>query len=268
VATCHARSTETPAGPRPGSPAQRGNRSARPAAARAGTVTARGTVRWRARRWLDGVSTAARCCRRSRGGHGEGAEQGGEDRGAPERRVNGETVPTTSGGGVHRRGGGSGGHRRVEEVLQLGRGEGVRKLQEIPGIGSSGKSSTRRGGRRRRSAEIREGEAGSGGRRRWSGCGEAQALERVVGEELKIGFPMEQRAAECARRQRDREGKKGEGRGGPGREGGVPRRVRTFGQRESGRETSDMGAGTVTGGGVPDRRGRPVSGTGRARVWA
>jgi hypothetical protein len=29
----------------------------------------------------------------------------------------------------------------VEEVLQLGRGEGVRKLQEIPGIGSSGKSS-------------------------------------------------------------------------------------------------------------------------------
>jgi hypothetical protein len=29
----------------------------------------------------------------------------------------------------------------VEEVLQLGRGEGVRKLQEIPGIESSGKSS-------------------------------------------------------------------------------------------------------------------------------
>jgi hypothetical protein len=66
----------------------------------------------------------------------------------------------------------------VEEVLQLGRGEGVRKLQEIPGIGSSGKSSPGRGGRRRRSAEIHEGEAGSG-------CGEwreARALERVVGE--------------------------------------------------------------------------------------
>jgi hypothetical protein len=60
----------------------------------------------------------------------------------------------------------------VEEVLQLGRGEGVRKLQEIPGIGSSGKSLPGRGGRRQRSAEIREGESGSGGRRRWSGCGE------------------------------------------------------------------------------------------------
>jgi hypothetical protein len=60
----------------------------------------------------------------------------------------------------------------VEEVLQLGRGEGVRKLQEIPGIGSSGKSLPGRGGRRRRPAEIHEGEAGSGGRRRRSGCGE------------------------------------------------------------------------------------------------
>jgi hypothetical protein len=60
----------------------------------------------------------------------------------------------------------------VEEVLQLGRGEGVRKLQEILGIGSSGKGSPGRGGWRRRSTEIREGEAGSGGRRRWSGCGE------------------------------------------------------------------------------------------------
>ncbi len=72
--------------------------------------------------------------------------------------VGGEGAPVVAGGG--------------EEVLQLGRGEGVRKLQEIPGIGSSGKSSPGRGGRRRRSAEIREGEAGSGGRRRRSGCGE------------------------------------------------------------------------------------------------
>jgi hypothetical protein len=65
--------------------------------------------------------------------------------------VGGEGSPVVTGG--------------AEEVLQLGRGEGVRKLQEILGIGSSGKSSPGRGGRRRRSAEIREGEAGSGGRR-------------------------------------------------------------------------------------------------------
>jgi hypothetical protein len=45
-------------------------------------------------------------------GHGEGAGQGGEDTGAPERRVDGEAVPTASGGGVRRRGGGSGGRRR------------------------------------------------------------------------------------------------------------------------------------------------------------
>jgi hypothetical protein len=51
----------------------------------------------------------------------------------------------------------------VEEVLPLERGEGVRKFQEILGIGSSGKGSPGRGGRRRRSAEIHEGEAGSGG---------------------------------------------------------------------------------------------------------
>jgi hypothetical protein len=38
-------------------------------------------------------------------GHGEGAGQGGEDRGAPKRRVDGEAVPTASGGGVRRRGG-------------------------------------------------------------------------------------------------------------------------------------------------------------------
>jgi hypothetical protein len=42
-------------------------------------------------------------------GHREGAEQGGEGRGAPERRVDGETAQTASGGGVHRWGGGSSG---------------------------------------------------------------------------------------------------------------------------------------------------------------
>jgi hypothetical protein len=61
---------------------------------------------------LAGGMMAVRCCRRSRGGHGEGVGQGGEDRGAPERRVDGEAGQTTSGGGVRRRGGGSGGRRR------------------------------------------------------------------------------------------------------------------------------------------------------------
>jgi hypothetical protein len=47
----------------------------------------------------------------SRGSRGR-CRQGGEDRGAPERLVDGEAVLTASGGGVRRQGGGSGGHRR------------------------------------------------------------------------------------------------------------------------------------------------------------
>jgi hypothetical protein len=41
-----------------------------------------------------------------------------------------------------------------DEDLQLGRGKGVRKLQEIVRIGGSGRSSSGNGGRWRRSAEI------------------------------------------------------------------------------------------------------------------
>jgi hypothetical protein len=51
-----------------------------------------------------------------------------------------------------------------DELMQLRRGEGVRGLQEIAGIGSSGRSSP-----------------GSGGRRRWSivgSSGESWVLER------------------------------------------------------------------------------------------
>jgi hypothetical protein len=59
-----------------------------------------------------------------------------------------------------------------DEVLQLGRGEGVRDLQELSGIGSSGRSSPGSGGRRRCSAGIREGEGAAGGRRRRSRCRE------------------------------------------------------------------------------------------------
>jgi hypothetical protein len=59
-----------------------------------------------------------------------------------------------------------------DEVLQLGRGEGVRKLQEIAGIGSTGRSSLGSGGQRRCPAEIHEGEGAANGRRWRSGCGE------------------------------------------------------------------------------------------------
>jgi hypothetical protein len=72
--------------------------------------------------------------------------------------VGGEGAPVVAGGG--------------DEVLQLGRGEGVRDLPEISGIGSSGRSSPGSGGRRWCSAGIREGEGVADGRRRRSGCGE------------------------------------------------------------------------------------------------
>jgi hypothetical protein len=80
--------------------------------ARAGAVTTRRPRVGRRGGMLVGGSIAARCCRRSQGGHGEGAGQGGEGRGAPERRIDGEAVQTASGGGVRRWGGGSGGRRR------------------------------------------------------------------------------------------------------------------------------------------------------------
>jgi hypothetical protein len=57
--------------------------------------------------------------------------------------IGGEGAPVVAGGG--------------DEVLQLGRGEGVRDLKEILGIRSSGRSSPGSGGRLRCSAGIREG---------------------------------------------------------------------------------------------------------------
>jgi hypothetical protein len=62
--------------------------------------------------------------------------------------IGGEGAPVVAGGG--------------DEVLQLRRGEGVRDLQEISRIGSSGRSSPGSGGRRRCSAGIREGEGADG----------------------------------------------------------------------------------------------------------
>jgi hypothetical protein len=77
------------------------------------TQTARGTARWCARRRLSGGSTVARCCWRSCGGHREGVGQGGEGRGTPERRVDGEAGGEFRDDGVRRRGGSSGGRGRV-----------------------------------------------------------------------------------------------------------------------------------------------------------
>jgi hypothetical protein len=62
----------------------------------------------------------------------------------PEWRDDGEAeegAPVVAGGG--------------DDILQIGRGEGVRGLQEIAGIGSSGRSSPGSGGQRRCSARIR-----------------------------------------------------------------------------------------------------------------
>jgi hypothetical protein len=72
--------------------------------------------------------------------------------------ISGEGAPVVAGGG--------------DEVLQLGRGKGVRDLQEISGIGSSGRSSPGSGRQWWCSAGIHEGVGAADGRRRWSGCGE------------------------------------------------------------------------------------------------
>jgi hypothetical protein len=76
-----------------------------------------------------------------------------------------------------------------DEVLQLERSKGVRKLQEITRIGGSGRSSPGNGGRWRRSAGIRAREgfrwpeaggpgAGSGGEK----CGAREGDWRGVGD--------------------------------------------------------------------------------------
>jgi hypothetical protein len=163
------RSAEMPAGPWPGSPAQRGNRPARPAAARAprtgrrGGVLAGGLVVAQRQQGvagdLEGVTGKVPGKEERAGAHRNG---GPMVRRCKRRRaaafVGGEGAPMVAGGG--------------DEALQLGRGEGVRDLQEISGIGSSGRSSLGSGGRRRCSAGIREGEGAAGGQRRRSGCGE------------------------------------------------------------------------------------------------
>jgi hypothetical protein len=183
----------------------------------------------------------------------------------------------------------------VEEVLQLGRGEGVRKLQEIPGIGSSGKGSPGRGGWRRRSAEIREGEAGSSGQSWWSGCrewrGGSSARESGRrGVKNRVSDGVARGGKKNARRQRGREGKRGgeresrvwgchAARGsswGPLPTGGrlrqQPARARSIGDRAgerglTGGPAQERAAVSLTGGvGLLAARGE--RGRGRERVWA
>jgi hypothetical protein len=154
-----------PAGPRPGSPAQRGSRPARPEARarpRSGVLTG-GLAVARRRQGvvgdLEGVTGKVSGKEERSGAHRNG---GSTVRRCQRRRaaafVGGEGAPVVAGGG--------------DEVLQLGRGEGVRDLQEILGIGSSGRSSPGSGGRRRCSAGIHEGEGAASGRRQRSRCGE------------------------------------------------------------------------------------------------
>jgi hypothetical protein len=166
---------KTPAGPWPRSPAQQGNRPARPAAARVGAVTTRRPRVGRRGGVLTGGSALAQ---RRQGDAGDlegnsGKVPGKEERAGAHRNggstvrrckwrwatafVDGEGAPVVAGGG--------------DEALQLGRGEGVSDLQEILGIGSSGRSSPGSGGRRRCSAGIRKGEGAVDGWRRRSGHG-------------------------------------------------------------------------------------------------
>jgi hypothetical protein len=114
-----------------------------------------GMARWRARRRLGGGSMAARRCRRSRGGHWEGAGQGGEGRGAPKRRVDGEAAQTASGGGVQRRRGCSGGHRRAWRGPAAPVWKGKERFSSNSGNGEARRALTGEGGRRRRLNGVR-----------------------------------------------------------------------------------------------------------------
>jgi hypothetical protein len=172
VAACHARSAERRLGH--GQAAQ--PRGARACCARAACASARSPHAGRRGGALAGGSAVARGRQGAAGGlEGVMGKAPGMEEGTGAHRNSGSTVRRCQRRQAAAFVGGEGSPvvaGVAEEVLQLERGEGVRKLQEIPGVGSSGRSSPGRGGRRRRSAEIREGEAGSGGQRLRSGCGE------------------------------------------------------------------------------------------------
>jgi hypothetical protein len=114
-----------------------------------------------------------------------------------------------------------------DEVLQLGRGKEVRKLQEIARIGGSGRSSPGNGGRWRRSVGIRAREglplAGGGGPGAGSGserCGAREGDRRGVGDGGADGVSgaVRKRPADDAV-EREKEKERGSGRGSATRAG-------------------------------------------------
>jgi hypothetical protein len=142
----------------------------------------RGTARWRARRRLGGGSTVARCCRRSRGRHGEGAGQGEGGRGAPERRVDGESVQTASGGGVRRWRGCSGGHRHARRGPAAPVREGEAEVSPNSGNGEAWRALTGEG---RTAATLGRSPAW----RRGSGCGKPARRMPRLWERRRGGGP-------------------------------------------------------------------------------
>jgi hypothetical protein len=166
--------------------------------------------------------------------------------------IGGEGAPVVTGGG--------------DEVLQLGRSEGVRNLQEILGIGSSGRSSPGSGERRRCSPGIREGEGGAGGRRWRSGCGERWGSSGAREKESERSGDGGTSGAARARSERldgsAVEGKEEGKGGGPGR-GGATRRGGAVGHGPDRRASLGSGPSAALAGDVhraltcrPDRAGR------------
>jgi hypothetical protein len=153
-----------------------------------------------------------------------------------------------------------------DEVLQLGRGEGVRDLQEILGIGSSGRSSPGSGGQWWCSTGIHEGDGATGGQKRRSGCGEwwGSSGAREEGSE-RSGDGGTSRAARAGSERLGgsaTEGKEEGKRWGPGR-GGATWRRGAVGPGPDRRALPDSGPSTALAGDVrraracrPDRAGR------------
>jgi hypothetical protein len=131
-----------------------------------------------------------RCCRRSRGGHREGAGQGGEGRGAPEQRVDGKAVGEFWDGDVHRREGapvgGDGGCGVLQNCCEWGK-LGLAPIWEW----CSSEGAHWRGGRRRRrsaKSDTKERHSMAGGGGLGTGkMGRGVALERGTGEEWVMG---------------------------------------------------------------------------------
>jgi hypothetical protein len=153
-------------------------------------------------------------------------------------------------------------------VLQHLRGKGVRKLQENAGIGSSGRSSSGSGGRRRCSAGICEGEWAAGGWRQRSGCGERwggsgareEGSERSGDGRTSGAARVGSERLSGSAAEGERGGKRwGSGRGGATRRGGAvgpdPDQQTAPGSGPSAALTGDVRRAHITSG---NREGRDV----------